>query len=43
MVQLIQSAIKIQENKKFESKTNELEGKTNGTSHDSFTEASENV
>ena len=43
MVQLIQSAIKIQENNKFESKTNELEGKTNGTSHDSFTKASENV
>ena len=43
MVQLIQSAIKIQENNKFESKTNELEGKTNVTSHDSFTEASENV
>ena len=43
MVQLMQSTIKIQENNKFENKANELEGKTNGTSHDSFTEASENV
>ena len=43
MVQLMQSTIKIQENNKFENKANELEEKTNGTSHDSFTEASENV